>query len=303
MDIYKQFLRFFLWFAKKTHLDSLISDRVYLELLYRRVMGKPLNLNNPKTFSEKIQWLKLYNRCSDYTVMVDKLAVKEYVADKIGGDYIIPTLGVWDRVEDIEWDTLPEKFVLKTTHDSGSIIICVDKSKLDKVAAANKLKDSLTFDYYKKSREWPYKDVPRRIFAEKYIDPFPKAGGLPDFKWFCFNGEPKYCQVIQGRTTSETIDFFDTNWNHQKFVGLGLNTFAPNSTTTPPKPACLDTQIRIAQVLSKDIPFSRIDLYEIGDRVYFGEITFYPYSGLGSFRPEHINRLFGDLIKLPSGKK
>lgn len=229
--------------------------------------------------------------------MVDKYAVKKYVAERIGEKYVIPTLGVWSHFDDIDFEKLPSQFVLKCTHDSGGLVICKDKDSLNLQEAKDKINKSLKRDYYKIAREWPYKNVPRQIIAEKYIEPAVNVSDLTDYKWYCFGGEPKYCQVIQDRHTKETIDFFDTAWNHQEFVGL--NPAVGQATLTPSRPNQLDTQIKIAKILSKDIPFSRIDLYESGTEIYFGEITFYPGSGYGRFTPEKYNILLGDMIVLP----
>lgn len=274
-----------------------VGDKKYIELKWKRQMNYPLNLKNPRTFSEKLQWLKLYDRRPEYTTMVDKYAVKKYVADIIGDEYIIPTLGVWDNPEDIEWDKLPDQFVLKCTHDSGGLVICRDKSKLDIEAAKAKLSKSLKFDYYLAGREWPYKSVPKRIIAEQFIEPKPGNKDLPDYKWYCFNGEPKFCQVIQDRSTKETIDFFDLEWNHQEFVGLNEN--ADNAKVKPERPANLETHIRIAKKLSKNTPFARIDIYDVNDRQYFGEITLYPACGFGEFRPDQYNEILGRMLTLP----
>ena len=260
-------------------------------------MRKKLNLKNPITFSEKLQWLKLYDRRPEYVKMVDKYAAKEYVAGIIGDDYIIPTLGVWDRPEDIDWESLPDQFVLKCTHDSGGLVICKDKSKLDKVAAIKKLNHGLKQEYFKVWREWPYKDVPKRIIAEKYISPEPDVKDLPDYKWYCFAGEPKYCQVIQDRTAHETIDFFDTGWNHQDFIGL--NQEAVHADVLPERPGDLEDQIRVAKELSKAMPYARIDLFHTGEKTYFGEITLYPASGFGNFKPGQYNELLGAMLQLP----
>jgi len=285
-----------------THYLGWLPDRLYLILLYRAVMGKKLNLKSPKLFTEKIQWLKLYDRNPEYTKMVDKYAVKDYVKAIIGEEYIIPTLGVWSRPEDIQWDILPDRFVLKTTHGGGSsgVVICKDKTTFDKQAAIDKLKAAMDIDIYKIVREWPYKNVPKRIIAEEYIDPTPKTNDLSDYKWYCFNGEPKFCQVIQNRTTEETIDFFDVKWNHQEFVGLNPN--AGPALNQPKKPENLDLQLRIACQLSKDIPFSRIDLYETDNNTFFGEVTFYPASGFGKFSPAQYNELLGQMINMPGEK-
>lgn len=274
-----------------------VADEPYLKVQFRLLMGKRLNLMNPETFCEKLQWLKLYDRRPEYVTMVDKAAVKEYVAGIIGGDYVIPTLGVWEKPEDIDWKSLPDQFVLKCTHDSGGLVICRDKAKIDKVAAIKKLSKSLKRNYYKVWREWPYKEVPRRIIAEEYIEPASNLKDLPDYKWYCFNGEPKYCQVIQDRSSKETIDFFDTEWKHQEFIGF--NPKAENAEIKPKRPDNLEKQIAIARLLSQDKPYSRIDLYTVGAKIYFGEITLYPMSGMGHIRPEKYDTILGQMIILP----
>ena len=283
-----------------TKTAQFVPDKWYVKLEYRCLLGKRLDLKRPKTFNEKLQWLKIYNRKPEYTTMVDKYAVKQYVADRIGEQYVIPTLGVWDRPELIEWDSLPDKFVLKCTHNSGGLVICRDKKKLAKEAAIKKLSKALERDYYLASREWPYKNVPRRIIAEQLLEATLGVNDLPDYKWYCFNGEPKFCQVIQDRSTKETIDFFDTEWNHQEFVGL--NRMANFASTTPSRPSTLETQIKIACELSKGIPFSRIDLYEVNERTWFGEITLFPAGCVGEFRPEEYNTILGGYIQLPTKK-
>lgn len=274
-----------------------MDDKTYLKIAYRIKMGKQLNLDNPKTFSEKLQWLKLYNRKSEHTQLVDKYEVKQIVADIIGEEYIIPTLGVWEKFEDINFNELPNQFVLKCTHDSGGLVICKDKSKLDIERARKKIKRCLNHQYYWGVREWPYKNVKRRIIAEKYIDPKPLVKDLPDYKWYCFNGEPIFCQVIQDRSTDEKIDFFDTEWNHQPFIGL--NPKAKHAVNMPNKPSKIETHIKIARQLSKDFPYARVDLYDVGEQIYFGEITLFPGSGFGSFTPDEWNEKLGDLINLP----
>ena len=284
-------------------LSPIMPDKLFISCMVRVHCGYWPNLKSPKTFSEKIQWLKLYNRRPEYTIMVDKYAVKDYVAKIIGSEHVIPTLGAWNRPEDIEWDKLPSRFVLKTTHGGGNtgVIICRDKASFDRLKAVRDLNKSLKQDLYKTLREWPYRNVPRRIIAEEYIEPGPNVKDLPDYKWYCFNGEPKYCQVIQNRSTKETIDFFDTEWNHQAFTGL--NPSAGPSEVTPERPANLELQIKIALELSKNIPFSRVDLYEAGDNTFFGEMTFYPKSGFGAFKPKEYNELLGNMIELPSMKE
>lgn len=291
-----------LWFAlyyflRFTSLDRFVPDAPFIRLKYRCYTGSKLHLNSPKTYTEKLQWLKLHDHNPLYTTLVDKYAVKKWVSDIIGEEYVIPTLGVWDKPEDIDWNSLPNQFVLKCTHDCGGLVICRDKATLDKDSAMVKLRKSLKFDYYLAGREWPYKNVPRRIIAEQFIESKPENKDLPDYKWYCFNGEPKFCQVIQERSTKETIDFFDLEWKHQEFVGLNEN--ADNAIVTPKRPANLKTHIRIAKELSKNTTFARIDLYDVNDRQYFGEVTLYPACGFGKFRPEQYNDILGKMLTLP----
>lgn len=278
-----------------------LPDATYLKLLYRFKMGHRLDLKNPQTFTEKLQWLKLYNRKLEYTKMVDKYAVKEYVAKIIGEEYIIPTLGVWDKPEDIDWGSLPNQFVLKTTHGGGGggVVICKDKTTFDKTTAIAKLKESMASDIYSGLREWPYKNVPKRIIAEKFMAPekSPAPKDLPDYKFFCFNGEPKYCQVIRDRHTKETIDFYDMDWNHMPFVGL--NPVARNGLTPVARPGNLDEMKEICRKLADSKSFVRVDLYVIDDKTYFGELTLYPASGMGVFTPSEWNDKLGDWLTLP----
>ncbi|MBO7219616.1 MAG: hypothetical protein J6V21_00305 [Alistipes sp.] len=283
----------------------IMPDKLYLKWLFRLNMGYCLNLDNPKTFSEKIQWLKLYNRKPEYTQMVDKFAVKEYVAKCIGKEFIIPTLGVWDKFEDIDFDALPNQFVLKTTHGGGSggVVLCRDKSKFDVQAAKIKFNKSLRQCIYKNLKEWPYKNVPRRIIAEEFIAD-KGHDDLTDYKFYCFNGEPKYCQVIRDRNTIETIDFYDMKWNHMPFVGLvpvkkrTTDLVLANGNNPVPKPMCLGDMAIVCRKLSRDLPFSRIDLYVVDHKIYFGEITFFPASGFGEFTPAEWNNKLGDLLEL-----
>ena len=280
-----------------------LPDRIYIKLRYRFQMGKRLDLKNPKTFQEKIQWLKLYDRKPLYAELVDKVKVKEYIAKQIGVQYVIPLLGIWDRPEDIEWGKLPDRFVLKTNHGGGSmgIVICRDKSFLDRQKTIEKLNASLKHDVYKDLREWPYKNVEKKVFAEELVETDSETKDLPDYKWYCFNGEPLFCQVIQDRNIHETIDFFDIHWNHQEFIGLNPN--AIQAAEVPERPAHLETQLQLAKMLSKNIPFSRIDLYETKDNPLFGEITFYPASGFGNFRPQKWEIIVGDYLDLSKVKK
>lgn len=266
-------------------------------MMYYVIFHEKLNLKNPKTFNEKLQWLKLYDRKPEYTQMVDKADVKDYVAGKIGKQYIIPTLGIWERFEDIDFEKLPGKFVLKTTHDSGGVVICKDKEKLDIEKAKEKLTASLKRNFYYTHREWPYKNVKPRIIAEEFIE-IPNTKDIPDYKIFCFNGEPHYIQVIQDRTSNETIDFFDTNWNHQPFCGL--NREVHNSSSIIHKPSNLDEMLAVARHLAADTSFVRVDLYHTGEKIYFGELTFFPMGGIGEFKPNDWNERIGNILTLPT---
>jgi hypothetical protein len=266
-------------------------------------MGTDLNLDHPRTFSEKLQWLKLQDRNPLYTTMVDKVEVKKYVEEIIGEQYIIPTLGVWDTPDEIDFEALPNQFVLKCNHNSGKgMCICKDKGKLDTRNVKKQLKKGLKENYYLSSREWPYRDVKRKILAEKYIET--EAGTeLKDYKFYCFQGVPRYCQVISDRNNNETIDFFDMEWKHQEFTGLAVpNQPFLNSLSEIMKPAQFEQMKSIAARLSKDIPFVRVDLYEIKGNVYFGEMTFYPAAGFGIFTPMKWNKIMADYLELPRRK-
>lgn len=274
----------------------ILSDRFFLKVLFRLRMGYKLNLDNPVTFNEKLQWLKLYNRKPEYTQMVDKVGAKEYVASIIGEEYIIPTIGVWDRVEDIDWEALPNQFVLKCTHDSGGIVICPDKTKLDISAAKRKLKRGLKRDFYSQNREWPYKDVKRRIIGEVYM--VDESGyELKDYKWFCFDGVPKalFIATDRGVKGEETkFDFFDADFNHLPFTNGH-----PNSPHTILKPQGFEKMKELAAKLSEGQPHLRVDFYDINGKIYFGELTFYHWSGTTPFEPVEWDYKFGEWIKLP----
>lgn len=247
---------------------------------------------------EKIQWLKLNDRKDIYTRMVDKIAAKDFVSQRIGSEFIIPTLAVWDNINLIDIKSLPDKFVLKTTHGGGNngVCICKSKSDFDLDKAKKRLQSSLKHDIYKEYREWPYKNVPRKIIAEQYLD-FPDGDDLIDYKIYCFNGVPRFIQVIKDRNSNETIDFFDTSWNRQPFYGL--NPKPKPSLAEIPRPQNLEKMIEIAQILSEGITFLRVDLYNIEGRIYFGEMTFYPASGMGAFTPSDWDVKLGQMLKLP----
>lgn len=268
-------------------------DELYLKLLFPLRTGYKLNLNNPQTFNEKLQWLKLNNRKPEMVKMVDKVDAKEYVAKIIGEEYIIPTLGVYNSVDEIDFDKLPNQFVLKCTHDSGGIVICSDKSKLDIEAAKAKLRRGLKVNYYYQNREWPYKQVNPRIIAEQYM--VDESGyELKDYKFFCFDGEVKLLFIAsdRGSKTEETkFDFFDTDFNHLPFTNGH-----PNSTKPIKKPIGFEKMKELASKLSQGEPHLRVDFYDINGKVYFGELTFYHWSGMTPFEPIEWDYKLGEMI-------
>lgn len=271
-----------------------LSDEVYIQLNYFAHFKEFCNLKNPKTYNEKLNWLKLHDRNPLYTALVDKYEVKEYVSKIIGEEYIIPTLGVWEHFDDIDFDRLPDQFVLKCTHDSEGLVIVKDKYNLDKIAAKKKLEKSLKQNFYYIGREWPYKNVKPRIIAEQYMeDHIDKE--LRDYKFFCFDGEPKLMYVASGRTSGKTkFDYYDMDFNH-----IDLQQKYPNSDTPLRKPSSFNDMIRFAKVLSKDFSHVRVDFYEVDGHLYFGELTFYHLSGFVPFEPDRWDKVFGDWLKLP----
>lgn len=273
-----------------------LSDEAYIKMEYRLKMKKKLDLDNPSTFNAKLQWLKLYDRKPEYTTMVDKHAVKQYVAERIGQEYIIPTYGIWDHFDEIDFDSLPNQFVLKCTHDSGGVVVCTDKAKLNRAKSKAKLKKCLKRNYYWQVREWPYKNVRPRIIAEEYMED-KTVRELRDYKFFCFDGQPKALFIATDRQTKgeETkFDFFDMEYNH-----LDVRNGHPNADVLPEKPKCFNEMKCLAAKLSKGFPQVRVDFYEANGRVYFGEMTLFHWSGLVPFEPEKWDKIFGDWIQLP----
>ena len=277
---------------------SWIPDEIYLRLRYRCKLGRWPNLKSPKTFTEKINWLKLYDRRTEYSTMVDKYAVKEYVASRIGEQYIIPTIGVWDEPEDIDWDSLPDQFVLKTTHGGGGggVVICKDKASFDRDKAISTLKNSMKSDIYRNYREWPYKNVPKRIIAEKFMAPKKSfvSPEILDYKFFCFNGEPKFLYVSD--SNSHCMSFLNTDW---KLSNIGRDDYHPLD-KLPERPDNLEEMLEIARKLSVGIPHVRVDLYNIDEHVFFGELTFYTGGGFIPFNPKENDGKLGNLLTLPN---
>lgn len=271
------------------------SDRKFLEKLFPLRVGYKLNLDNPQTFNEKLQWLKLYDRRPEYSRMVDKVEAKKYVADIIGDEYIIPTLAVYNNAEDIDFDALPTQFVLKCTHDSGSIVICKDKAKLNRKASIKKLAHGLKVNYFYQNREWPYKNVKPRIIAEQYMTN--NGSDLKDYKVHNFDGIPKIILLCCDRykETGLTEDFFSSNWEH-------LDILRPdhcNAVNIADRPKEFDEMLRLSKQLSKNIPFVRSDFFIIGNKVFFNELTFFPASGMKPFVPVEWDYTFGSWITLP----
>lgn len=280
----------------------LLPDKSYLSLKFYKEFGRFPNWKNPQTFSEKLQWLKLYDRKPEYTVMVDKYAVKDYVASRIGSKYVIPTLGVWDKLEDIEWNKLPNQFVLKTTHGGGNegVVICRDKTTFDRQKAIRVLQESLLCDLFEIWREWPYKNVPKRIIAEKFIEPNPETKDLSDYKFFCFDGEVKGLFVATERQNPNEevkFDFFDADYNH-----LPFRQGHDHAKVMPPKPKNFELMKQLSERLSKGLTHVRVDLYDVGDKVFFGEMTFFHFSGMVKFEPEEWDYKIGEWLNLPYSK-
>ena len=273
--------------------DDVEHDKKYLEILYKHRIGKKLNLEPPVTFNEKMQWLKLYNRNPEYIKMVDKYEAKKYVADIIGEQYIIPTLGVWNHFDEIDFDTLPNQFVLKCTHDSGGLFICKDKATLDKKAAKRKIEHCLGRNYFYNNREWPYKEVKPRIIAEPYLIDESEVE-LKDYKIFNFPGHPQIIEVDYDRFVDHKRNLYNTDW---EYIDLAIK-YPTDPHHLIPKPQALDKMLELAGKLAEEIPHVRTDFYCIDDKLYFGEMTFYHESGFGKFTPESYDLEFGSWIEL-----
>lgn len=261
--------------------------------MYYVKLGRKLNLKKPELFNEKLNWLKLYDRNPEYTKLADKYEVRNYVKDMIGEEYLIPLLGVWDSAEEIPYEKLPERFVLKCTHDSASVIICKDKSRFDQTEAGDKLNKCLKTNYYWASREWPYKDIRPRIVAEQYMEDESHTE-LKDYKIYCFGGKPALIQVDFGRFVHHERNLYDTSWNYinERFE------YPNNPEVQIKKPECLEEMLVLAAKLSGRIPSVRIDFYSVNNRPYFGEITFYQEGGYGRFSSEEFEKKLGREIVL-----
>lgn len=288
-----QIKRVLKWVLRKG--GSLIPDKFQVSSYYRLEMGKKLDLNNPQTMNEKLQWLKLYNRKAEYRDLVDKVKVKDFVASKIGDKYVVPLLGVWDSFDEIDFDKLPDQFVLKTNHSGGNtgVIIVPDKSKLNKADAKAKLERSLKSDIFKSYREWPYKGMDKKIFAEAYL-----GSDLVDYKFYCFDGDADCVLLCIDRQIGDAkFYFFDKDWNLCRYNKRGKE--APADFTLP-KPEGIDEMFRLASEMSKGFPFVRMDFFDVNGKIYFGEYTFFPASGYDYNRLPESDLHFGNKIKLPT---
>lgn len=282
------------------NLNFLFPDKIYLSLLFRYRMGYWMDWNFPKTFSEKLQWLKLYDRNPLYTQLVDKYEVKAYVEKKIGREHIAKTYGVWSNPDMIDFDSLPSRFVLKTTHGGGNtgVLIVKDKTIVNVNTLKSKLYSSLKQDLYRDSREWPYKHVKRRIIAEEFLED-QETGELRDYKFFCFGGKVKALFVATERQTRDEpfFNFFDADYNP-----LNIRQGHPVAVVPPAKPALFAQMKNLAEVLSKGLPCVRVDLYQANGQIYFGEYTFYHFGGTVPFEPSIWDGIFGSWIDLATIK-
>ncbi len=276
-----------------------IPDEKYIKIKYKLEMNQKFNLKEPRTFNEKLQWLKLYDRKPEYTKMVDKYEAKKYVANIIGKKYIIPTLGVWDKFEDIDFTKLPNQFVLKPTHASGNVFICKNKDEIDYKKLKKTVQKWLKRNYYLVHREWPYKNVKPRIIAEEYMED--QIGELIDYKVYAFNGQCDYVMVCFDRIKGETkFIYYDRNWNIKKeFSKDGIKY---GDTIKIEKPKNLDKMFEFAEILSKNIPFVRVDFYESNGNLYFGELTFYPSAGFDNTRTKDCQEYLDKQLKVGESK-
>lgn len=276
-----------------------MSDRWYLKSLWKRTFGYELDLNHPRTFNEKLQWLKLYDRNPLYVTLVDKYRVKQWVAERIGEQYVIPTLAVYNSVDEIDLDSLPDKFVLKCNHDSGNVVICKDKSTFNLQAAKQKLAVALKYDYYLQWREWPYKKVGRCIIAERYMEDF-SGDDVIDYKMMSFNGVVKCSFTCTNRRSKGglNVTFFDTDWNRLPFTRM-----YPADSNAVKKPVSYENMVELTERMTEHLPFSRVDFYEIDGKPYFGEITLYPGAGFESFHPDSWDLVLGEWLTLPRNKR
>ncbi|SDW42787.1 TupA-like ATPgrasp [Marinococcus luteus] len=275
--------------------SNFYSDEKFIKKQFKKRVGRKVNLDHPVEFNDKLQWLKLYKREPLAVKCADKLEVRSFVEAKIGKKYLNDVYAIYESVEEISFEELPKSFVLKGTHGSGFNIVCKNKYKLNWKNEQKKMKQWLKTNYYWLNREWVYKDIKPKIICEKYIEDEEEKAALTDYKFFCFNGNTKYCQVIRGRGNEESIDFYDINWNHMPFTGLRP---LPNAKKNYDKPEKFEEMVNLANKLSSPFIFVRVDFYYIKGEIIFGELTFFPESGYGSFYPKKWNRIIGEMLRL-----
>lgn len=277
---------------------TFLPDSIYLKLMYRLKLGKPLNLENPVTYNEKLQWLKLYYRKEEMITLVDKVDVKEYLSNIVDRKYVVPTLAIYDKVSEINWESLPEKYVVKTTNGGGntSVFICRDKSTFDTQKVSAKLSEALKVDFYKHSREWPYKNVKPRIIVEELLEDS-KSNDLPDYKFLCFDGVPELLFIATGRQENPEpyFNFYDMYGKE-----LELMQGHPRNPIAPELPINFELMKELSSKISSEYPHMRVDFYEVNGQVFIGELTFFHLAGFRPFNPESWDEYLGNLIKLPN---
>jgi hypothetical protein len=286
-----------IYLIRKLNLSFFLNDKQFLKMQYKAVFNRKLNLTNPRTYNEKLQYLKLYDRNPIYPKIVDKLAVRNYVNTKIGNQYLTKIYGVYNSVYDIEFTKLPDKFVIKANHDSGSVFICRNKDTFVTDQNLKKINNSLKINYYKVGREWPYKNIVPKIFVEEYLET-ENTMTLPDYKIFCFDGQPKALFVASDRGHNTKFDFYDI-----EFKKLNIKQYYPNSNYIIQKPKNYDEMIDISKKLSENIKHVRVDLYNINGKIYFGELTLTHFSGLKKFTPNKWDLIFGSWLELDKDAK
>lgn len=279
---------------KLKYFFKFLPDKLYVQLYYFAKFKKFVDFENPKTFNEKINWLKLYNINPKYTKMVDKYEAKEYVKNIIGEKYIIPTLGVWDSFDMIDFNKLPNQFILKCTHDSESFVICHNKKHFNIDEAKKIISEGMKYNFFYIGREYPYKNIKPRVIVEKYMkDSSTKE--LRDYKFFCFNGKVKFFKVDFDRFINHRANYYDTDLN---LLDIGECAYPPDPNKEIDFPQNIKDMIPLAEKISKNFPFLRVDFYSINNKIYFGEITFFPASGFGKFTNEEWDLKLGSYIDL-----
>ena len=279
---------------RKLKIEKYVPTRIILPIYYEHHMHRKLNLKNPKTFSEKLQWLKIYYKDPIMTKLVDKIEVREYIKKTLGEEYLFPIIGIYDKFEDIDFNCLPQKFVMKCNHDSGSYVICANKDTFDIQNAKNKINEHLKQNYYYYWREWPYKNIKPKILVEEYMEDI-SSHDCTDYKFLCFEGKVDNVLVCSERQRGVKFHYFDKQWNFKKYNYEGLR---ETDDFSMPKPEKFDEMIEIAEKLAGDFPCIRVDLYYINHKIYFGELTFFPNAGFNADLLDETDYFFGEKIKL-----